>query len=142
MGGRKSHDTYGTKSTPLPCRAHGDGRRRVHRRPEFVGSRRPAGNHPHQVAEVAEEFLRADGFTDVHYLPFDVDINLSKAIARGEIDLSLSFSPALLIPIDAGERITFIAGVHAGCFDLFAGESIRTIADLKGKMVGVDSLGP
>ncbi len=87
------------------------------------------------------EFLRAEGFTDVHYLPSDAGINQAKAIARGEIDLTLHFTSSLLIPIDAGERITIIAGVHVGCFELFATERIRTIADLKGKMVGVDHLG-
>jgi NitT/TauT family transport system substrate-binding protein len=34
-----------------------------------------------------------------------------------------------------------LAGVHAGCYELFAHEPIRTISDLKGKRVGVQSLG-
>jgi NitT/TauT family transport system substrate-binding protein len=34
-----------------------------------------------------------------------------------------------------------LAGVHVGCFELFAGEGIRRIADLKGKSVGVNALG-
>ena len=59
----------------------------------------------------------------------------------GEIDFTLHFSPLLLIPIDAGEKITIIAGVHVGCFELFANERIRSIADLKGKTVGVPDLG-
>ena len=37
--------------------------------------------------------------------------------------------------------ITALAGVHAGCFELFAHEPIRTISDLKGKKVGIDVLG-
>jgi hypothetical protein len=37
--------------------------------------------------------------------------------------------------------ITFLAGVHVGCFELFGNESIRSIADLKGKSVGVPGLG-
>src|SRR5262245_38700351 len=40
---------------------------------------------------LAGEFLRADGFTDVHYLPSDAGINQAKAIAHGEIDLTLHF---------------------------------------------------
>jgi NitT/TauT family transport system substrate-binding protein len=36
--------------------------------------------------------------------------------------------------------ITALAGVHHGCFELFAHEPIRTISDLKGKKVGVDVL--
>jgi NitT/TauT family transport system substrate-binding protein len=87
------------------------------------------------------EFLRAEGFTDVHYLASDAGINQAKAIAGGEIDLTLHFASSLLVPIDAGERITVIAGVHVGCFELFATERIRTIADLRRKMVGVDNLG-
>jgi NitT/TauT family transport system substrate-binding protein len=53
----------------------------------------------------------------------------------------LHFSAPLLIPIDAGEKITIIAGVHVGCFELFGNERIHRIADLKGKTVGVPDLG-
>jgi NitT/TauT family transport system substrate-binding protein len=89
----------------------------------------------------ATELLRAEGFTDVHYVISDSGLNQSKAIARGDVDLSLHFSSPLLIAIDAGERITIVGGVHVGCFELFAAERIRTIADLKGRTVGVQDFG-
>jgi NitT/TauT family transport system substrate-binding protein len=90
---------------------------------------------------VADELLRAEGFTDVHYVPSDAGIRQSKALASGEIDFTLHFSPLVLIPIDAGDKITIIAGVHVGCFELLATERIRSIADLKGKTVGVPDFG-
>jgi NitT/TauT family transport system substrate-binding protein len=90
---------------------------------------------------VAADLLRAEGFTDVRYVTSDAGLNQSKAIARGEVDFTLHFSSPLLIPIDAGEKITIIAGVHVGCFELFATDRIRTIADLKGKTVGINDLG-
>ena len=43
--------------------------------------------------------------------------------------------------LDAGEPVTALAGVHAGCYELFAHEPIRTISDLKGKRVGIQGLG-
>src|SRR5436189_165174 len=69
---------------------------------------------------VAEDLLRAEGFTTVRYLMTDGGAGQSKMLAQGEIDFTLHFSPLLLIPIDAGEKITIIAGVHVGCFELFA----------------------
>jgi NitT/TauT family transport system substrate-binding protein len=90
---------------------------------------------------VAEELLLAEGFTDIRYVMSDAGIRQSKAIASGEIDYTLHFSAPLLIPVDAGEKISIIAGVHVGCFELFANERIRSIADLKGKTVGVQALG-
>src|SRR5258705_9424606 len=90
---------------------------------------------------VAEELLWAEGFTDIRYVLSDAGINQSKAIARGEVDFTLHFSSPLLIPIDAGEKITIVAGVHVGCFELFGNERIRSIADLKGKTIGVPDLG-
>jgi NitT/TauT family transport system substrate-binding protein len=90
---------------------------------------------------VAEELLRAEGFTDVRYVMSDAGLRQSKAIASGEIDFTLHFSAPLLIPIDAGEKITIIAGVHVGCFELFGNERIHRIADLRGKTVGVPDLG-
>ncbi len=88
----------------------------------------------------AEGLLRAEGFTDIRYVLSDAGLNQARAIARGEVDFTLHFSSQLLIPIDAGERITIIAGVHVGCFELFATERVHTIADLKGKSVGVQEL--
>ena len=89
----------------------------------------------------AEELLRAEGFSDVRYVDVGPGIATSKAIIRGEVDLSLNFAAPLVIPMAAGEPITVVAGVHPGCFELFANERIRGITDLKGKSVGVPGLG-
>jgi NitT/TauT family transport system substrate-binding protein len=90
---------------------------------------------------LAEELLRAEGFTDVRYVMSDGGIGQSKAIAAGDIDFTLHFSPLLIVPIDTSEKITIVGGVHVGCFELFATERVRSIADLKGKAVGVSDLG-
>jgi NitT/TauT family transport system substrate-binding protein len=90
---------------------------------------------------VAEELLRLEGFTDIQYVLSEAGIGQSKVIARGEVDFSLNFAAPLVIPIDAGDPISIIAGVHSGCFELFGNERIRGIADLKGKTVGVQGLG-
>jgi NitT/TauT family transport system substrate-binding protein len=90
---------------------------------------------------VAEELLRAEGFTDVRYVVTEAGITQTEAIGRGDVDFSLNFAAPLIIPLDAGTPITVIAGVHVGCFELFGKEGIRGIADLKGKKVGVQGLG-
>ena len=61
----------------------------------------------------------------------------AKMIGAGERDFGLNFAPSLIFHQDAGEPITALAGVHPGCFELFAHEPIRSISDLKGKTVGV-----
>jgi len=90
---------------------------------------------------LAEELLRQEGFTDVRYILSEAGLGQSKAIAREDVDFSLNFAAPLVIPIDAGEPISVIAGVHTGCFELFGHEQIRGIADLKGRTVGVQGLG-
>ena len=42
-----------------------------------------------------------------------------------------------MLALDAGAPITVLAGVHVGCFELFAREGIHKITDLKGKTVGL-----
>jgi len=87
--------------------------------------------------EIAEELLRGEGFTDVRYVDTSTD-DLSTAIAQRKVDFALDF-PVLFAPgIDAGKPITVLAGVHVGCFELFAGNDVRTIANLKGKTVGFE----
>src|SRR5262245_12139287 len=90
---------------------------------------------------VVEDFLRTEGFTEVRYVMSDAGLRQAKGIAAGEIDFTLHFSAPLLIPIDAGEKITIVSGMHVGCFELFGNEQVHGIADLKGKKVGVPDLG-
>jgi NitT/TauT family transport system substrate-binding protein len=63
------------------------------------------------------------------------------AIANGTVDFSFNYAGPVIIAVDAGQPIMTLAGTHVGCFELFGHESIRTIADLKGKSVGVQALG-
>jgi len=86
---------------------------------------------------VADELLRAEGFTDIRYDANESATQAVFALAHGEIDFTTSFSPPLIVAIDAGEPITIVAGEHVGCIELFAREGIGSIPDLKGKTVGV-----
>ena len=86
---------------------------------------------------VAEELLRAEGFTDVRYVVTRSGPEFTEAFAQGEIDFGFMFAPGAVRRLDADVPITVVAGVHSGCFELFVHESIRTVADLKGKRVGI-----
>jgi NitT/TauT family transport system substrate-binding protein len=57
------------------------------------------------------------------------------------VDFNTHFAPQWVSVIDGGGPVTVLSGVHVGCFELFGKESIRSIADLKGKTVGVAALG-
>jgi NitT/TauT family transport system substrate-binding protein len=84
-------------------------------------------------AYISEDLLRAEGFTDVRYvrdLPVD-------AVARGVIDFGFKTPAWVVSHVDAGQPVTALAGVHPGCYELFAREPIRTISDLKGRKVGI-----
>ncbi len=91
---------------------------------------------------VAQELLPAEGFTDVRYVPVRSGSAFTQAFERDEIDFAFMFAPGIVRRLDAGVPITALAGVHPGCFELFAHEHIRAVADLKGKQVGInESLG-
>jgi NitT/TauT family transport system substrate-binding protein len=89
---------------------------------------------------VAEAALKDEGFTDVQYVKMTTGL-IVNSLVSGEIDLSMHFSAPSIIQIDAGMPITFLAGVHIGCWKLFGSEQIQTIADLKGKTVAITELG-
>ena len=57
------------------------------------------------------------------------------------LDFILPSAGTVVSQLDAGVPISALAGVHVGCFELFAHDPIRTISDLKGKKVGIDVLG-
>jgi NitT/TauT family transport system substrate-binding protein len=90
---------------------------------------------------VVSDLLNVEGFTNVVYVESDAGVEQTRAVAKGDIDLTLHFSGPLLLEIDRGLGITLLAGIHVGCFELFAKEDIRSVADLKGRTVGQQGLG-
>jgi NitT/TauT family transport system substrate-binding protein len=90
---------------------------------------------------IAQELLRAEGFAEISYVAVPGGVASAQVVAGGEADFLLNFAAPLLIPMDAGEPLTVIAGAHVGCFELFANATVHRIADLKGKSVGVQAIG-
>ena len=84
---------------------------------------------------VCEALLRADGFTDVRYIDTTA-VTSEEDLGRGKFDFQSNLPMDHVIAIDRGLPITVLTGLHAGCYELFAHEGIRGIADLKGKRVG------
>jgi len=89
---------------------------------------------------IADELLRIEGFTDIQYVTRLPPV-MATAIGRGDVDMSMEFEAQLIPAIESGEPVTILAGVHVGCFELFAHERIRSIRDLKGRKVGTQAWG-
>jgi NitT/TauT family transport system substrate-binding protein len=90
--------------------------------------------------DVAEAFLRAEGFTDIRYVNTSGGFTSPELVARGEADVGSSFAGSVVYHLDAGLPLTALAGLHAGCYELFAREPIRNVSDLKGRRVGIQTL--
>jgi len=90
---------------------------------------------------VAEELLRAEGFTDIRYVDTPLAA-IGETIGRGEVDFSTAFAMDPIQAIDGGAPIVMLAGVHVGCYELLASEAIRSVKELKGKSVGLQGSPP
>jgi len=95
----------------------------------------------HAPQFIAEDLLRAEGFTDVRFVDAASSAEINKAVASGKVDFNMHFAPQWVSVIDGGGAVTVLTGVHVGCFELFGKEGIRSITDLKGKTVGITALG-
>src|ERR1700757_2002463 len=64
---------------------------------------------------VADELLRAEGFTDIRHVFVPQSTNRWKVIAGGEVDFSAGFVAPLIVAVASGEPIIALAGSHVGC---------------------------
>ena len=84
---------------------------------------------------IVDDLLREEGFADIRYVPS------LWTLTSGETDFNLDWSGPMTVAIEAGAPIIMLAGVHPGCFELFARESIHSVGDLRGRNVGVRGAG-
>lgn len=87
---------------------------------------------------VAEPLLRLEGFSEVEYVSVEDDIptTLTK-----NADMAMFGGPSIIPAIDKGFPITALAGLHEGCWELFAREHVTSIQDLKGRTVAITNFG-
>jgi NitT/TauT family transport system substrate-binding protein len=90
---------------------------------------------------VADELLRAEGFTDVQYVQKPGAGGIAEALASGEANINNHFVAPCVLRIEAGDPIVILGGLHIGCFEVFATDRVRTVRDLKGKTIAVLELG-
>jgi NitT/TauT family transport system substrate-binding protein len=90
--------------------------------------------------DIAEELLRAEGFTEIQYVRAAGGFSTPQMMAKGDVDFGASFAGTVVYHLDAGLPITAVSGLHVGCYELFAREPIRSIRDLKGRRVGIQTL--
>ena len=89
---------------------------------------------------VAEDLLRAEGFTDIRYVAVPELFTIPELVARGDCHFANTFAGTLVSHMDNGLPITGLSGVHSGCYELFAHEPVRTISELRGKRVAIQDL--
>lgn len=103
---------------------------------------------------IAETLLKGEGITDIQWVGVKYGEGMSdfKPVAPEDgpdssdwiknhaIDFDWNFPPGHIGILAQGAPIKVLAGMHVGCLELFASDSIRGVADLKGKRLGVDYL--
>jgi len=90
---------------------------------------------------VAEELFKTEGFTEVQYVQKTTVAESYAAMAAGELHMNTqAIGGTVLLQLDAGAPVVVLAGVHVGCYELFATEQIRTVGELKGKTISLGEL--
>jgi NitT/TauT family transport system substrate-binding protein len=87
---------------------------------------------------VAEELLRAEGFTTIEYVSIKGDSNL---LAAGKVDVMFYDAPGLILAVDEGQPLVGLGGMHGGCYELFGSTRVRSVAELRGRTVAVSTPG-
>ena len=90
----------------------------------------------------ADDLLRAEGLTDFRFIDTVPGPARIEALGRGEFDFTMTSALTQINALNNGVPITIVAGLHAGCYELFARDGVRGITELKGKRVGLASVSP
>jgi NitT/TauT family transport system substrate-binding protein len=88
---------------------------------------------------LASQFLRDEGFEEVRFIRLGENY-VADQLATGKADIVMDAAGAFLRHVDMGLPIVALAGIHLGCYELFAGRHVRAIRDLKDKTIPVSAM--
>ena len=90
---------------------------------------------------LAEDLLHLEGFSKVEYVPCPDEYDTNVVVAKGDADITMDGATGLVMTLDSTQSIVVLAGVHGGCYELFASDRVRAIRDLREKSVAISALG-
>ena len=90
---------------------------------------------------VATEMLKLEGFTDINYVPYNLEYGAldARVLSAAEADITTAWIPDIISTVDDGGPVVALSGLHVGCTEIFARSGIRSIRDLKGKKFALSS---
>ena len=94
----------------------------------------------HAPQYLAEEMLHLEGITEVEYVSHGTRY-IPDALASSKADMSMWNAMEFIPYMDANKPVVVLAGIHGGCFEVFANEHVRSIRDLKGRTVAITYFG-
>jgi NitT/TauT family transport system substrate-binding protein len=110
-------------------------------RPETTTIRIPPGfGTCYAPLILAADLLKADGF-DVKQVQVGSDADVVPAVSAGDIAVAMQTAAITTTRADADSAFVHLAGIHVGCYELFATAGIRSMRDLSGKRVAIGALG-
>jgi NitT/TauT family transport system substrate-binding protein len=86
---------------------------------------------------IADELLRQEGFLDIQQVPTRDNATTPPMFVTGEVEFGLDLATGIAMNVESGVPVTALAGLHIGCYIVFAHEGINSLLDLKGRRVGV-----
>jgi NitT/TauT family transport system substrate-binding protein len=90
----------------------------------------------HAPIYLAEEMLHLEGITEVEYVAHGTKY-IPDALSAFKADIGMWNAGELIPHMDANQPCVALAGIHGGCFEVFANERVHSIRDLRGKTVAI-----
>ena len=84
-----------------------------------------------------EVLLPAEGFTEVQSVRAAA---AQEPLIAGEADIGATDIASIVVQVDRGRPLVMLSGLHAGCYELFGGDRVHAIRDLRGKSVAIPGL--
>ena len=86
-------------------------------------------------AYVAGDLLKTEGLSEMQFVRYADPAKAYAGMAAGEIDIFMAFVAPTIQQIDVGNPLVVLGGVHPGCLELFASTRVRSVQELKGKII-------